>query len=315
MLAALPIVDRQPGWTFGTYVFRDRMGGYGMTFARPIGTHLRSREELEAAVSAGREPRLSEERQAETVLRWDELELAGYLWASVAARELKQLGGDWHGLWWSTEYFVGGVGPPVLAGGEESWVSDAPPDLAAFSFQAEAPSRWDPRVCRSADGEVSVEFFTFGARDGERLWRHREVYSPGSTVPRAVAHGDRSWRIWLRLLTDADPQSPQPQSGDDVGGARATWGNRRWGPFEVIETLNRVRSRPIHDPASGHETRRPRGTLGQSATVGRWAYSRNAFSAAAGSSDSSRRGSARQASASANSCSKTGTIAALRSGV
>ena len=183
VLAALPIVDRQPGWTFGTYVFRDRLGGYGITFARPIGTRLRSREELEADVRAGREPRLDNERGAEMVLRWDPLDLAGYLWGSIAARELKQLGGDWHGLWWSTEYFVGGVGTPVIAGGEESSVSETPPDLAAFSFQAEAPSRWDPSVRRSADGEVSFEFFTFGARHGERLWRHRDVYSPGSTVP------------------------------------------------------------------------------------------------------------------------------------
>ena len=32
VLAALPSVDREPGWTFGTYVFRDRMGGYGMAY-------------------------------------------------------------------------------------------------------------------------------------------------------------------------------------------------------------------------------------------------------------------------------------------
>ena len=62
-------------------------------------------------------------------------------------------------------------------------MSETPPDLATFSFQAEPPSRWDPNVRRSADGKISVEFFTYGARHGERLWRHSDVYSPGSTIP------------------------------------------------------------------------------------------------------------------------------------
>ena len=183
VLTALPVIDRQPGWMFVTHVFRDRMGGYGITAGRRIGARVPSREELQVAVDAGRGSELGNVRAAETVLRWDPLDLAGYLWASIAVRELKQLGGDWHGLWWSTECLVGGVGTPVLTGGDESYMSEAPPDLATFSFQAEPPSRWDPSVRRSTDGAVTVEFFTFGARDGERLWRHCDVYSAGSTVP------------------------------------------------------------------------------------------------------------------------------------
>jgi len=56
VLAALPLIDRQPGWMFVTYVFRDRMGGYGITSARRIGARVRSREALEAAADAARDP-------------------------------------------------------------------------------------------------------------------------------------------------------------------------------------------------------------------------------------------------------------------
>lgn len=183
VLGGFPFVGREPGWTFGTYVFRDFMGGYGRTFARRIGTQLLSREELQAMQEAGRTPEVDTACAPATILRWDPQELAGFLWASLAIRELEQLGGEWHGLGWSTESLLGGSGRPELTADAEAFSGDRAPDLDAFSYVAERPSRWDPLVRREAKGAVRVAFFTFGARNGERIWQHRDLYEPGSTLP------------------------------------------------------------------------------------------------------------------------------------
>lgn len=181
VLAAFPLLELEPGWTLGTYVFRERLGGYGLTFARELGAPMRSRQELEASHGAGQEPTVDPESGVQTVLRWDPQDLAGYVWASVAARELDQLGGSWHGLYWSSQGLLGGTGTPVLAG-DDAVPFGGVPDFKAFDFQTPPPARWDPQVRHSKQG-VQVDLFTFGGRDGESLWRHRDVYAPGSTVP------------------------------------------------------------------------------------------------------------------------------------
>lgn len=193
VLAAFPLVERRSGWTFGTYIFRDNSGGYGQTFARTLGTPLLSREELQTVADAGHIPG-GGEPQLESALRWDPLDAAAWLWASLARRELEQLGGLWHGLSWSTESLLSGVDVPSIAVPEDT-DTDAGTSLnpASFDFVQPPPDRWDPCVLIDEEGSVVVEFFTYGALHGERLWRHSDVYADGSTVPRtsvvAIAAG------------------------------------------------------------------------------------------------------------------------------
>lgn len=203
VVAAFPALGRVPGWTFGTYVLRDARGSYGWTFGRPLGTRVRSEGEWSAGLAIGRDPRTDADLPARMVLRWDEADLAGYLWASVAARELEQLGCDWHGPWWSSEVLLGGTGRPVIAG---AGAAGAGPEVTWLAVQDTAPTQWDPRVRRIADGKTVVDLFTFGARGGSRLWHHRDVYPAGSRLadqasvviaeaePATTRHGQRTDR-------------------------------------------------------------------------------------------------------------------------
>ncbi len=191
LLGVLAPLKLRDGWSLGTYAHRDRMGGHGLTFARPLGVAVLSHPLPSPGAS---EPQVPEAPSLAAVLEWDLRDPSGFLMASIALRELEQLGGFWHGEWWATETLLAGRERiPELTRVDHVGLGDELPDFSAFEFGAELPEQWDPQVRHEDDGRVTVEMYTYRGRNGERIWRHIDRYPSGGGSPErqaeAVARG------------------------------------------------------------------------------------------------------------------------------
>jgi hypothetical protein len=92
------------------------------------------------------------------------------LMASVACRELHEVGAAGHGADWMDEVVLGEDGP------DES-------EQPAWDWRGPQPERWAPTVTR-AGGELIVVFHTQTDVGGHRLIRYEDRYRPGALAAR-----------------------------------------------------------------------------------------------------------------------------------
>jgi hypothetical protein len=92
------------------------------------------------------------------------------LMASIAYRELHEMGAAGHGADWLDEVVLGDDGP------DES-------DQPQWEWRGPRPQRWGPAVTR-AGGETIVVFQTQTDVGGHRLIRYEDRYRPGSLAAR-----------------------------------------------------------------------------------------------------------------------------------
>ena len=171
-----------PGWDLVVLTARWGRDGQGQVLAVPasVAAEVRARLEDFLADYDEDEPPAVEAAaadlgQALTGERSDR----GLLLASLAVRELAEVGAAGHGWDWLEEQVVEGDGPlPQLPPG---W--DPPERLEAWEWDAPRPKQWSPRVEHSAPS-VTVRFFTYRAAGGHELACHTDIYGPDGLAAR-----------------------------------------------------------------------------------------------------------------------------------
>jgi hypothetical protein len=119
------------------------------------------------------------------------------LCASIAARELREIGALWHGLAWTDEFVLDR--PPadddlvakacreVLTDVEEEW-----------TWSEDPPLDWRPRVDVTKD-RVDVEFHTFSLRGRQTITRHSDTYGSDDWEPQQSTAVIATGRFGMQL--------------------------------------------------------------------------------------------------------------------
>ncbi len=171
-----------PGWELVVLTARWGRDGEGRVLAVPAGAAAGVRKGLENLLSDYDQddpPEVEEAAadvgQALTGERSDR----GLLLASLAVRELAEVGAAGHGWDWLEEQIVEGDGPlPQLPTG---W--DAPEGVENWDWAAPRPHRWSPSVERSPSS-ATVRFFTYRAAGGHELACHTDTYGADGLAAR-----------------------------------------------------------------------------------------------------------------------------------
>ncbi len=176
-------VSVAPSWELVVLTRRSGRDGEGRVLAIPLGSMARVRDDLGRAfadLDDDDEPPPVEGAAVDLgqALRGPRDD-RGLLLASLAVRELAEVGAAGHGWDWLEETIVEGDGPlPELP---DAWGAPLHPD--AWDWGAARPSRWSPEVQRDP-GSARVRFFTYGAAGGHALACHVDLYGGSGLVAR-----------------------------------------------------------------------------------------------------------------------------------
>lgn len=177
-------VKVDPAWELLVVAVRFGRDGEGMTVAVPAARAGAVRQGLESVLPSWEEdepPPVPDAAADVGVALLGERSPRGLLLASLAVRELAEVGASGHGRSWLDEQVVGGAGSlPHLAA---DW--GEPKDHMEWSWTAGPVYDWNPAVTVE-DGGAEVVFYTYDPVGSHQLIRHRDRYGPtGLTAARS----------------------------------------------------------------------------------------------------------------------------------
>lgn len=189
IVAALPSLRIKDEFALRGYVFRSHGNGNGVVWAMPAESDFPEPDDcprmkgtfLEAPIPPGALDPME-------AIDGDGTPLS-YLSASLLARELKEFGAEWHGVWWYDHEILcadpwGGRLPQRLIGQIG--------DPAVWEWVEPRPGDWRATVMAHVDAR-EVVFHSFSGLEQDRIFRHRDRYRDGSYAPamgsRVIATG------------------------------------------------------------------------------------------------------------------------------
>lgn len=180
-----------PALRLVTYASRGGVGGTGWTFAIPATAGAAPVEELVVADQfqpkppPGARPHFMEALVGDGGLR-------AYVQASIAGRELAELGAWWHGLEWSTHALVGPGDEPGRPAVYDGSLYAVEPlgmfDAAEWRWSEEPPRDWRPRAERHGDETVTVTFWSYSELGACAVYEHRDVYGADARLVPVSVH-------------------------------------------------------------------------------------------------------------------------------
>lgn len=174
-----------PAFRLVTYASRGGIGGTGWTFAVPAHAVAPVEDLVVPDQFQPKPPPGALAHFMEAVI--GDGSLRAYVQASIAGRELAELGAWWHGLEWSTHGLVGPgdePGRPAVYDGSLYAVEPAGMfDATEWLWSEQPPGDWRPRAERDDGDTVTVTFWTYSELGSSAVYEHRDVYRDGSLVP------------------------------------------------------------------------------------------------------------------------------------
>jgi hypothetical protein len=188
VLKAFPRLRLLPGFRLVGYRFVEGGNGNGIVYALPVDV---------AATPPEASPTQRDQRPAPPVPDRSLPNVMGaiggdgtpasYLEASILARELAELGAQWHGCSWVTHHVLDADPFQEPSMGRGSRSENGFPEMTtspdAWVWKTKRPERWAPAVEIGGDFVV-VTLYTFSALGQEMLYRDHDKYRGGSYMAR-----------------------------------------------------------------------------------------------------------------------------------
>lgn len=180
VLAVFKPLRIKEGYVLRAYQFREGGNGNGFVWAMPVDAEFPDPEECPRIQGMFLEPPKPPLALDDIM---DGIDGEGspwsYMCASFFARAISEFGAMWHGCDWDTYHLLDDDPWKETETGREDDVKDPTDSVVGKKWLQPRPSSWNPQVTQDGD-RVTVTFFTLSELGGEVIYRHMDVYTPGS---------------------------------------------------------------------------------------------------------------------------------------
>lgn len=194
LLEVFPSLKIKSEYVLHAYQFRLGGNGHGIVFALPKDLPLPEPEIYSNKSSRDFEPPypLGALVNVMEVIEGDGTPWS-YLSASIFAREVDEFGAMWHGNDWTTHTIIDSIESLRPQHGLSSKVFDIPStDPDEWEWIDSKPEDWRPKFYK-ANGQVTVEFFSYSGLGTQSLFKHIDTYKPEThcceIVEKVIARG------------------------------------------------------------------------------------------------------------------------------
>lgn len=176
LLAPFSLLQLNPGWRLHTYVCFDPLGANTLTFGMPESIKLQEPSECSRSMGQGNLPPIPDiaEINFMTLIEGDGSPMA-YAMASLASREIAEMGAFWHGITWLTQRLLG-RNPWTNGGIHGGFHRQKITDESKWKWHTSRPQVWKPVVVLMDGEQPIVRFHTFDEKS-DTIIRHEDRYA------------------------------------------------------------------------------------------------------------------------------------------